>query len=324
MSQPYFALLTAVGEAKLANAVALNVPLQISRMGVCDGAGVLPVPERTQTALIGEQYRADLNSLTPDPLNASQIIAELVIPEAIGGWWIRGMGLYDAAGDLIAVSNCPPSYKPVVAEGSGKTQVMRMVLIVSSTAAVQLKIDPSVVLATRAYVDALTVRASQPETEAGVENSKIMTALRVFQAIRSLAANATELLRGVLRVGTQTEVNAGLLDDVAVTPKKLRMGFSASLGATGYIALPTWMLGFIFQWGMTNLSVTQTVQTGSLSLPITFPNAYRFGLCMASDVQANGTGARIHADAGTNSNFVFNYSAPAAVNTSFRYFCWGN
>ncbi|MDP2747958.1 phage tail protein [Pseudomonas sp.] len=152
MSQTYFAILTAVGEAKLANAVALNVPLQISRMAVGDGGGVLPVPLRTQTALIGEQYRADLNSLAPDPLNASQIIAELVIPETEGGYWLREMGLYDAAGDLVAVSNCPPSYKPEMAEGSGRTQVLRMVLIVSSTAAVQLKIDPSVVLATREFV----------------------------------------------------------------------------------------------------------------------------------------------------------------------------
>jgi phage-related tail fiber protein len=157
MSQTYFAILTAVGEAKLANAIALNVPLQISRMAVGDGGGALPVPVRTQTALIGEQYRADLNSLTPDPLNASQIIAELVIPETEGGYWLREMGLYDAAGDLIAVSNCPPSYKPEMAEGSGRTQVLRMVLIVSSTAAVQLKIDPSVVLATRAYADAIMV-----------------------------------------------------------------------------------------------------------------------------------------------------------------------
>lgn len=152
MSQTYFAILTAVGEAKLANAAALGTQLQISRMAVGDGGGSLPNPNRNQTALVGEQYRADLNTLQTDPANASQVIAELVVPETIGGWWIREMGLYDAAGDLIAISNCPPSYKPQMAEGSGRTQVLRMVLIVSSTAAVQLKIDPSVVLATREFV----------------------------------------------------------------------------------------------------------------------------------------------------------------------------
>lgn len=155
MSQIYFAILTAVGEAKLANATALGTQLQISRMAVGDGNGTLPTPNRSQTALLNERYRADLNTLQVDPLNTSQIIAELVIPETEGGYWLREMGLYDAAGDLLAVSNCPPSYKPQLAEGSGRTQVLRMVLIVSSTAAVQLKIDPSVVLATRAYADSV-------------------------------------------------------------------------------------------------------------------------------------------------------------------------
>lgn len=155
MSQTYFALLTAVGEAKLVNATALGTQVQINRMAVGDGNGNLPVPNRLQTALVRETYRADLNELKPDPANASQIIAELVIPETEGGYWLREMGLYDVAGDLIAVANCPPSYKPEMAEGSGRTQVLRMVLIVSSTAAVQLKIDPSVVLATRAYAESL-------------------------------------------------------------------------------------------------------------------------------------------------------------------------
>ncbi len=153
MSQTYFAILTAIGEAKLANAISLGTQLQVSRMAVGDGNGALPVPIRTQTALVRETYRADLNSLMVDPVNASQIIAELVIPDVEGGYWLREMGLYDAAGDLIALANCPPSYKPVLGEGSGRTQVMRMVLVVASTTAIQLKIDPSVVLATREYVD---------------------------------------------------------------------------------------------------------------------------------------------------------------------------
>lgn len=153
MSQTYFALLTAIGEAKLANAVSLGTQLDISYMAVGDGNGDLPIPTRDQTRLINERYRAPLNNLAPDPLNPSQIIAELVIPETEGGYWLREMGLFDVAGDLVAVSNCPPTYKPQMAEGSGRTQVLRMVLIVSSADAVQLKIDPSVVLATRQYVD---------------------------------------------------------------------------------------------------------------------------------------------------------------------------
>lgn len=283
MSQTYFAILTDRGEAKLANAQALGTQVQYSHMAVGDGNGNLPVPDRLQPALVREQYRAGLNELKVDPLNASQIIAELVIPENIGGWWIREMGIYDADGDLVAVANCPPSYKPQLAEGSGRTQVLRIVLIVSSTAAVQLKIDPTVVLATRAYADSLiavhmlsadphpqykTEVATQAEAEAGANNVKRMTPLRVFQAMRSAAALATEALRGVLRVGTQAEVDAGALDDVAVTPKKLRWGFSISIGQNGYIVLPTWLGGLIFQWG------TATTSAGGITgwtLPLAFP-----------------------------------------------------
>jgi hypothetical protein len=185
MSQTYFAILTAVGEAKLANATALGVPLQISRMAVGDGNGNLPVPNRLQTALVHETYRADLNELKADPLNASQIIAELVIPETEGGYWLREMGLYDVAGDLIAVANCPPSYKPEMAEGSGRTQVLRMVLVVSSTAAVQLKIDPSVVLATRAYADAIIVAhlaAADPHPQY-VNNTELAAAIAAINTV---------------------------------------------------------------------------------------------------------------------------------------------
>ncbi len=153
MSQTYFAILTAIGEAKLANATALGTTLQLTQMGVGDGNGSTPLPNRNQTTLLRENRRAPLNRLFVDPTNASQIIAEQVIPEEIGGWWIREIGLFDTDGNLCAVANCPDTYKPVLAEGSGRTQVIRMVLIVSNTSAVQLKIDPAIVLATRGYVD---------------------------------------------------------------------------------------------------------------------------------------------------------------------------
>ncbi|MGC1030330.1 phage tail protein, partial [Pantoea agglomerans] len=153
MTTKYFALLTNQGAAKLANAAALGTKVNIASMGVGDGGGTLPTPDAAQTKLIGEKRRAQLNSLTVDAANSSQIIAEQIIPESEGGFWIREIGLYDADGVLIAVANCPETYKPQLAEGSGRTQTVRMILIVNSTTAVTLKIDPSVVLATRQYVD---------------------------------------------------------------------------------------------------------------------------------------------------------------------------
>ncbi|MDH7206590.1 phage tail protein [Escherichia coli] len=153
MSTKFYTLLTDIGAAKLASAAALGVPLNITHMAVGDGGGTLPTPDAKQTGLVNEKRRAALNMLYIDPQNSSQIIAEQVIPENEGGWWIREVGLFDESGALIAVGNCPESYKPQLAEGSGRTQTVRMVLITSSTDNITLKIDPAVVLATRKYVD---------------------------------------------------------------------------------------------------------------------------------------------------------------------------
>ena len=153
MSTKFYTLLTDIGAAKLASAAALGVPLKITHMAVGDGGGALPTPDAKQTALVNEKRRAALNMLYIDPQNSSQIIAEQVIPENEGGWWIREVGLFDESGALIAVGNCPESYKPQLAEGSGRTQTVRMVLITSSTDNITLKIDHAVVLATRKYVD---------------------------------------------------------------------------------------------------------------------------------------------------------------------------
>ncbi|EDX3520908.1 phage tail protein, partial [Salmonella enterica subsp. enterica serovar Miami] len=153
MATKYLALLTNIGAAKLANATALGTKVEITQMAVGDGNGVLPTPSPAQTALIHEMRRAPLNMLTIDPANTSQIIAEQVIPEDVGGWWIREIGLFDKDGDMIAVANCAETYKPQLQEGSGRVQAIRVILIVSSTEAVTLKIDPAVVLATRQYVD---------------------------------------------------------------------------------------------------------------------------------------------------------------------------
>jgi phage-related tail fiber protein len=189
MSAKFYTLLTEIGTAKLASSAALGVPLNITRMAVGDGGGVLPTPNAQQTKLVAEKRRADLNMLYIDPQNSSQIIAEQVIPETEGGWWIREVGLFDDTGALIAVGNCPESYKPQLAEGSGRTQTVRMVLITSSTENVTLKIDPAVVLATRKYVDdkvlelkvyvddqlAKHIAAADPHTQYAPKDSPTLT-----------------------------------------------------------------------------------------------------------------------------------------------------
>jgi len=154
----FYAILTDVGAAKQANADALGIAWTFSQMGVGDGnpTGLdnpaLPMPNSSQKALLNEWRRAPLNQLKVDPNNAAVIIAEQIIPADVGGKWIREIALYDSDGDMVAVANCPPTFKPLMSQGSGRTQVLRLNLLVTSASNVQLKIDPSVVLATREWV----------------------------------------------------------------------------------------------------------------------------------------------------------------------------
>lgn len=154
----FYAILTNVGAAKQANADALGIPWTITQMAVGDGnpSGVdnppLPMPTAAWTSLLNEWRRAPLNQLKVDEKNNAVIVAEQVIPADVGGRWIREIALYDADGDMVAVANCAPTFKPLLSQGSGRTQVVRLNLIVSSSSNVQLKIDPSVVLATREWV----------------------------------------------------------------------------------------------------------------------------------------------------------------------------
>jgi len=149
----YRALLTTAGAAKIAAATAGGTQVKITRMAVGDGGGKLPTPDPKQTKLVNEVYRANLNRLSIDAKNSHYLVAELVIQPDVGGFWMREMGLYDADGVLVAVSNMAESYKPKLAEGSGRLQTLRMVLIVSEIESVALSIDGSTVMATKDYVD---------------------------------------------------------------------------------------------------------------------------------------------------------------------------
>ncbi|MEX9571894.1 phage tail protein [Escherichia coli] len=154
MSTKFKTVITTAGAAKLAAATAPGGrKVNITTMAVGDGGGKLPVPDAGQTGLIHEVWRHTLNKISQDKRNSNYIIAELVIPPEVGGFWMRELGLYDDAGTLIAVANMAESYKPALAEGSGRSQTCRMVIIVSSVASVELTIDTTTVMATQDYVD---------------------------------------------------------------------------------------------------------------------------------------------------------------------------
>lgn len=420
MANEFFTILTATGKAKLAAAQTSGTPLQITQMAVGDGDnGAYYNPIESQIALKHETWRGALNNLSVDTNNPNWIVAELVIPDTVGGFYIREVGLFDSTGALIAVGKFPESYKPTLAAGSNKQLYVRMILEVSNASAVTLLIDPSVVLATRATVDqriaeelakldgkpsvkvtttaaialtglqtidgvalvagdrvlvkdqaaakdngiyvaavgawaraadadasievtpglfvsveqgtanadsiwqlvtdgpitlgttglafemfagktgmaagtyrSVTVNArgqvtggsnptslagygisgaTQAEAEAGADDTKPMTPLRVFQAIAAKVVQATEAALGIAKLATQAMVDAGTDDATIVTPKKLRAGFAASFTSNGYIAFPTWLGGLIIQWA--SGSVPAGSAGANVSFPIAFPNA---------------------------------------------------
>ena len=143
----YVAMLTDVGATQLANAAATGTPLNWTHMAVGDGNGVTPIPSKLQTALIHENLRLPLNRLTARA-DRPVIVAELTLPSNVGGWWVREVGLYDSAGRLVAVANYPATFKPTLGQGTGRTQGIRMQLLVSSTADIILINDSTLVTPT--------------------------------------------------------------------------------------------------------------------------------------------------------------------------------
>ncbi|ELE5475598.1 phage tail protein [Escherichia coli] len=147
-------VITDTGAKKLAQAAAPDgKPVRLTHMAVGDGGGALPTPDSKQTRLVHEVWRHTVNRVILDATHQNRIIAELVIPPETGGFWIREIGVFDEHGDLIAVGNTAESYKPTVAEGSGRAQTFRTILTVSSTATVALTVDNTMVMATVDYVD---------------------------------------------------------------------------------------------------------------------------------------------------------------------------
>ncbi|HCO5886351.1 TPA: phage tail protein [Escherichia coli] len=147
-------IITDTGAKKLAQAAAPDgKPVRLTHMAVGDGGGTLPTPDSKQTRLVHEVWRHTVNRITLDTTHQNRIIAELVIPPETGGFWIREIGVFDEHGDLIAVGNTAESYKPTVAEGSGRAQTFRIILSVSTAATVELTIDKSTAMASIDYVD---------------------------------------------------------------------------------------------------------------------------------------------------------------------------
>ncbi|EML7118041.1 phage tail protein [Klebsiella variicola] len=148
MSGLFYAILTDYGEARFASALVTGMPVTFSEMAIGDGAGSLPVPDKTRTGLVNEVYRSVLNRVVIADQAANVIRAEMILPPQTGGFWMREAAIFDEKGECLAVANLPESYKPQLSEGSGKLHAVNLWIAVSNTADVELKTDPSVILAT--------------------------------------------------------------------------------------------------------------------------------------------------------------------------------
>ena len=250
MSTKFRTVITTAGAAKLAAATAPGGrKVNITTMAVGDGGGKLPVPDAGQTGLIHEVWRHALNKISQDKRNSNYIIAELVIPPEVGGFWMRELGLYDDAGTLIAVANMAESYKPALAEGSGRSQTCRMVIIVSSVASVALTIDTTTVMATQDYVDdkiaeheqsrrhpdaSLTAKGFTQLSSATNSTSETLAATpKAVKAAYDLAngkytaQDATTARKGLVQLSSATNSDS---ETLAATPKAVKTVYDLANG----------------------------------------------------------------------------------------------
>ncbi|MBJ6838851.1 phage tail protein, partial [Escherichia coli] len=235
-------VITDTGAKKLAQAAAPDgKPVRLTHMAVGDGGGTLPTPDSKQTRLVHEVWRHTVNRVILDATHQNRIIAELVIPPETGGFWIREIGVFDEHGDLIAVGNTAESYKPTVAEGSGRAQTFRTILTVSSTATVALTVDNTMVMATVDYVDdklkehehsrrhpdaSLTAKGFVQLSSATNSTSETLAATpKAVKAAYDLAngkytaQDATTAQKGIVQLSSATNSTS---ETLAATPKAVK------------------------------------------------------------------------------------------------------
>ncbi|EJR2727316.1 tail fiber protein [Salmonella enterica subsp. enterica] len=245
MSTKFKTVITTAGAAKLA---AATMPggkkINLNVMAVGDGGGKLPEPDAGQTQLVNEVWRHTLNKISQDNRYSNYIVAELVIPPEVGGFWMRELGLYDDEGTLIAVANMAESYKPELAEGSGRAQTCRMVIIVSSVESVTLSIDSTMVMATQDYVDDRLAwheksrrhpdatlkekgftqlsNATDSESETLAATPKAVKAAYDLADGKYTAQDATTTRKGLVQLSNATDSTS---ETLAATPKAVKVAY---------------------------------------------------------------------------------------------------
>ncbi|EOY5725567.1 phage tail protein [Enterobacter cloacae] len=250
MTVKYKTVITKAGAIKLAAATLPDgKKVNLTAMAVGDGGGTLPVPDPNQTKLVKEVWRHALNKISQDKKNKNYVVAELLIPPESGGFWMRELGLYDDTGTLIAVGNMAESYKPALAEGSGRAQTVRMVIMVSDIESVELTIDTSTVMATQDYVDdklaeheqsrrhpdaTLAAKgftqlssATDSASESVAATPKAVKAAYDLAKGKYTAQDATTAQKGIVQLSSATDSTS---ESVAATPKAVKAAYDLAKG----------------------------------------------------------------------------------------------
>ncbi|MCE1312016.1 tail fiber protein [Enterobacter hormaechei subsp. xiangfangensis] len=250
MTVKYKTVITQAGAIKLAAATLPDgKKVNLTAMGVGDGGGTLPMPDPNQTKLVKEVWRHALNKISQDRKNKNYVVAELLIPPETGGFWMRELGLYDDTGTLIAVGNMAESYKPALAEGSGRAQTVRMVIMVSDIESVELTIDTSTVMATQDYVDdrlaeheqsrrhpdaTLTAKgftqlssATDSASESVAATPKAVKAAYDLAKGKYTAQDATTAQKGIVQLSSATDSTS---ETLAATPKAVKAAYDLAKG----------------------------------------------------------------------------------------------
>ncbi|HGY8539378.1 TPA: tail fiber protein [Escherichia coli] len=333
MSTKFKTVITTAGAAKLAAATAPGGrKVNITTMAVGDGGGKLPVPDAGQTGLIHEVWRHALNKISQDKRNSNYIIAELVIPPEVGGFWMRELGLYDDAGTLIAVANMAESYKPALAEGSGRSQTCRMVIIVSSVSSVALTIDTTTVMATQDYVDdkiaeheqsrrhpdaSLTAKGFTQLSSATNSTSETLAATpKAVKAAYDLAngkytaQDATTARKGLVQLSSATNSTS---ETLAATPKAVKAAYDLANGKYTAQDATTARKGLVQLSSATN-SDSETLAATPKAVKTAYDLAK--GKYTAQDATTARKGL-VQLSSGTNSDSETQAATPKAVKSAY-------
>ncbi|EMP4584383.1 tail fiber protein [Enterobacter hormaechei] len=250
MTVKYKTVITKAGAIRLAEATVPNgKKVNFTAMAVGDGGGTLPVPDANQTKLVNEVWRHALNKVSQDNRHLNYVVAELLIPPETGGFWMRELGLYDDTGTLIAIGNMAESYKPALAEGSGRAQTVRMVIMVSDIESVELTIDTTTVMATQDYVDdklaeheqsrrhpdaTLTAKgftqlssATDSVSESVAATPKAVKAAYDLASAKYTAQDATTAQKGIVQLSSATDSAS---ETLAATPKAVKAAYDLASG----------------------------------------------------------------------------------------------